>query len=86
MSSRRAQPTPDFDSVLEAFSTFDMHNGGYMSMSELLHLMKSLGEGLSDKTLQQVQNVAEPDTDGQVGLGDWGQCDKCREKRRTDES
>ena len=59
-------PTPDFDSVLEAFSTFDMHNGGYMSLQELLHLMKSLGEGLSEKTLAQVQAVAEPDADGQV--------------------
>ena len=37
-----------------------------MSLQELLHLMKSLGEGLSEKTLAQVQAVAEPDADGQV--------------------
>lgn len=51
---------------MEAFGTFDMHNGGYMALSELLHLMKSLGEGLSSDTLDQIKAAAEPDSDGQV--------------------
>lgn len=54
-----------------------------MSMSELLHLMKSLGEGLSDKTLQQVQNVAEPDTDGQVCQGMVERIER-REQKNSD--
>lgn len=59
-------PAPDFDDVLEAFSTFDSHSAGYMPVKELLHLMKNLGEGLPDAALAQVKELSEPDADGQV--------------------
>ena len=51
---------------MEAFATFDAHNGGFMASEELLHIMKNLGEGLSDAVLAKVQEASEPDNEGQV--------------------
>jgi calmodulin len=63
-----ALPPPNFDEVMDAFSTFDTHGQGYMSLSELLHIMKNLGEGLSDAVLAKVKEAAEPDQDNQVNF------------------
>ncbi|EDQ91370.1 uncharacterized protein MONBRDRAFT_36266 [Monosiga brevicollis MX1] len=61
-----ASPVADFDETMDAFSTFDSHSAGYMSLTELLHIMKNLGEGLSEDVLAKVKDAAEPDSDGQV--------------------
>eukprot|EP00049_Salpingoeca_infusionum_P017223 m.352188 g.352188 ORF g.352188 m.352188 type:complete len:137 (+) comp16462_c0_seq1:400-810(+) len=58
--------TPDIDAVKEAFSTFDMHNSGYIPLGELQHLMKSLGESLPDEIIAQMSEAAEADQDNQV--------------------
>jgi Ca2+-binding EF-hand superfamily protein len=61
-----AAPTAEIEDVMDAFATFDMHNGGYIALEELIHLMKNLGEGLPDPILKQIEQAAEPDSDGQV--------------------
>ncbi|EGD83161.1 calmodulin [Salpingoeca rosetta] len=61
-----AAESPDFDEVQEAFSTFDVSNNGYIPLKELMHLMKTLGEGLPDDALQQLAKECDPDEDDQV--------------------
>lgn len=58
--------SPDFDEVNEAFATFDVQNNGYIPLKELTHLMKTLGEGLSDDALAQLESECEPDEDNMV--------------------
>lgn len=37
--------SPSKEMVHEAFSTFDTHGNGYISYTELAHIMKQLGDG-----------------------------------------
>lgn len=59
---------PSVDEVLEAFSVFDQNGNGYIALSELQHLMKTLGEGLSEEELAAMSAQAEPDDEGQINI------------------
>eukprot|EP00041_Stephanoeca_diplocostata_P004979 m.54208 g.54208 ORF g.54208 m.54208 type:complete len:135 (+) comp15491_c0_seq1:71-475(+) len=59
---------PAKDDVMEAFATFDTNNNGYIALPELKHLMKSLGEGLSDAEIQGLVKVAAADDEDQVNI------------------
>eukprot|EP00043_Microstomoeca_roanoka_P026147 m.10861 g.10861 ORF g.10861 m.10861 type:complete len:137 (-) comp6257_c0_seq1:539-949(-) len=61
-----AAETPDFDTVREAFATFDVQGNGYIPLKELSHLMKTLGEGLPDSAVAALEKACEPDEDNQV--------------------
>jgi len=39
---------------------------GYIPLHELKHLMKTLGEGLSDSNIEKMANSCDVDQDGQV--------------------
>lgn len=60
--------TPNLDEVIEAFSVFDQNGNGYIALGELKHVMKNLGEGLSDAELDGMSAQAEPDDEGQVNI------------------
>lgn len=59
---------PEQDEVLEAFSTFDQNSNGYIAISDLKHLMSSLGEGLDPKQIEAMATLCEPDDEGQVNI------------------
>jgi Ca2+-binding EF-hand superfamily protein len=61
-----AAETPDHDTVLEAFGTFDVNNNGYIPLSEFKYFMKTLGEGMSDESIAKMEEACEPDEDKQV--------------------
>eukprot|EP00055_Hartaetosiga_balthica_P017093 m.112042 g.112042 ORF g.112042 m.112042 type:complete len:136 (-) comp9244_c4_seq1:219-626(-) len=61
-----AAEAPNHDDVLEAFATFDVSNNGYIHINELKHLMKTLGEGMSDEAIANMETACEPDEDLQV--------------------
>ena len=69
LTRTRLQPTPEQTDVLKAFEVFDQNGNGYISMSELRHVMKNLGEGMPDAMLDQLTKVAEPDAEQQVRVG-----------------
>jgi len=52
----------------ESFSVFDTNSNGYISLPELTHLMKNLGEGLSEEQLAGMSTAAAADSDGQVNI------------------
>lgn len=58
---------PSVEEVFEAAAVFDTYNNGYIAVGELRNVMKNLGEGLDDATLEAMIKVAEPDSEQQVG-------------------
>lgn len=60
--------TPSHEEVLEAFSVFDTAGQGYIALGELKHLMKALGEGLSDNELKGLEAAAGADAENQVNV------------------
>lgn len=59
---------PEQEDVLEAFSTFDQNNNGYIALNELKHLMANLGEGLNPTQIEAMAKLCEPDDEGQVNI------------------
>jgi hypothetical protein len=57
---------PSLEEVNEAAAVFDQNGNGYISVDELRHVMKNLGEGLDDATLDAMVKAAEPDSEQQV--------------------
>ncbi len=47
---------------------FDKDSNGFISASELRHVMSNLGEKLTDRDIQEMLREADIDGDGQVRL------------------
>ena len=52
--------------IREAFKVFDKENKGYITASELRHIMTNLGEKLSDDEADEMLMEADRDGDGQI--------------------
>lgn len=60
-------PTSHFaDETLAAFRVFDKDNSGTISADELKHVMKSLGEDLTDAEIDEMIREADKDHDGTI--------------------
>lgn len=64
--SRRAPPPETENSVRDAFRIFDKDGTGYVSASELRHVLTHLGEKLSDEEVDEMIREADITGDGQV--------------------
>ena len=54
------------DEIREAFKVFDKDGNGYISASELRHVMTNLGEKLTDEEVDEMIKEADVDGDGKV--------------------
>ncbi|KAK3092811.1 hypothetical protein FSP39_007470, partial [Pinctada imbricata] len=64
------------DEIREAFKVFDRENKGYITASELRHIMTNLGEKLSDADVDEMINEVDVDGDGQIDYhGKWTEAD-----------
>lgn len=54
-----------------AFKVFDKDGNGYISATELRHVMTSLGEKLTDEELEEMIREADTDGDGQVNYEEF---------------
>ena len=54
------------DEIKEAFRVFDKDGNGYISASELRHVMTNLGEKLTDEEVDEMIREADIDGDGQI--------------------
>lgn len=52
--------------IKEAFNVFDKDGSGKISSDELRHIMKSLGEDLTDEEIQQMIREADTNGDGEI--------------------
>lgn len=60
-------PTKDFaDETLAAFRVFDKDGSGTISAEELKHVMKSLGEDLTDAEIDEMIREADKDNNGTI--------------------
>lgn len=60
------------EEIRESFSIFDKDGNGYISSSELRHVMANLGEKLTDEEIDDMIREVDENGDGQI---DWeGMC------------
>ena len=54
-----------------AFRLFDKDGNGLISFEELGHVMKNLGENLTDSEIGEMMNEADSDGDGQINYDEF---------------
>ncbi|XP_047945565.1 calmodulin-like protein 8 isoform X1 [Salvia hispanica] len=65
------QETDAEEELKEAFKVFDKDQNGYISATELRHVMINLGEKLTDEEVEQMIREADLDGDGQVDYDEF---------------
>lgn len=63
--------TSDEDEIKEAFRVFDKDGNGKISRHELRHVMKNLGEKLSDEEIDEMITEADVDGDGEISYQEF---------------
>ncbi|XP_055371477.1 calmodulin-A-like isoform X2 [Condylostylus longicornis] len=71
MMSKKMKGADGEDELREAFRVFDKNNDGFISSSELRHVMTNLGEKLSEMEVDDMIKEADLDGDGQVNYSDF---------------
>jgi calmodulin len=66
LMARKMNNTDKDAEIREAFNVFDKDGSGKISSEELRHIMKSLGEDLTDDEIQQMIREADTDGDGEI--------------------
>lgn len=56
---------------IKYFQVFDRDNNGFISATELRHVMKSLGEALTDEEVDEMIEQADVNGDGQVNYEEF---------------
>lgn len=71
LMSRKMKDTDSEEDILEAFKVFDRDGNGFISASELRHVMTNLGEKISDEELDEMVREADIDSDGKINIEDF---------------
>ena len=71
MMSRKVKDLDTDDEIRAAFETFDNDGNGFVSASELKHVMHKLGEKLTDAEIDEMIHEADIDGDGQVSYSEF---------------
>ena len=66
MMSKKMKETDKEEELREAFRVFDRNGDGYISATELRHVMTNLGEKLTDEEVEDMIREADLDGDGLV--------------------
>ncbi|KAJ6459310.1 calmodulin 2-like protein [Mycena sanguinolenta] len=66
MMARKFQDTDGEEEIRQAFAVFDKDGNGTISMTELQQVMRSLGEKLSDREVEEMIREADIDGDGEI--------------------
>ncbi|XP_061340404.1 calmodulin-like [Gastrolobium bilobum] len=66
LMARKMKETEAEEELKEAFRVFDKDQDGYISLSELRSVMRTIGEKVTDEELEQMIKEADLDSDGLV--------------------
>ncbi len=66
MMAKKMKDTDSEEEIREAFKVFDKDGDGFISASELRHVMTNLGEKLTDEEVDEMIREADMDGDGKV--------------------
>ena len=69
MMSRFLTKSDSDEEILEAFKKFDKDGNGYISHAELDHVMKQLGEKMTESDIDEMIQYADKDGDGEISFG-----------------
>ncbi|ORX67726.1 calmodulin mutant SYNCAM43 [Basidiobolus meristosporus CBS 931.73] len=71
LMSRKLKETDSEAEIKEAFKVFDKDGNGFISASELHHVMNNLGEKLSEQEITEMIREADVDGDGQINYEEF---------------
>ncbi|XP_023228545.1 calmodulin-like [Centruroides sculpturatus] len=71
MMSKKMHETDSEQELREAFRVFDKDGDGYISATELRHVMTNLGEKLTDEEVEDMIKEADLDGDGVVNYDEF---------------
>ncbi|KAJ8760747.1 hypothetical protein K2173_017887 [Erythroxylum novogranatense] len=71
LMERKMKESEAEEELTEVFRVFDKDQDGYISPTELRHVMISLGEKLTEEELEQMIKEADLDGDGQVNYDEF---------------
>lgn len=54
------------EELIEAFKVFDRDGGGFISATEVRHVLRNLGENLSEPEIDEIIREADVDGDGRI--------------------
>ncbi|KAK9360274.1 hypothetical protein V1504DRAFT_455471 [Lipomyces starkeyi] len=73
MMARKMKDTDSEEEIKEAFRVFDRDNNGYISSTELRHVMTSIGERLTDEEVDLMIKEADTNNDGRIDYNEFVQ-------------
>ncbi|XP_014512031.1 calmodulin isoform X2 [Vigna radiata var. radiata] len=69
--ARKMKQSEAEDELKEAFRLFDQDQDGYISPTELLSVMRNIGEKITEKELVEMIRVADLDGDGRLNYEEF---------------
>lgn len=71
MMARQIKETDIEAEIFEAFKVFDSDGDGKISQTELMRVLTTIGEKLTDEEAQQMLAAADTDSDGQIDIEEF---------------
>jgi Ca2+-binding EF-hand superfamily protein len=66
LMSRHIQESNAQDEITDAFRVFDREGNGKITILEFTHILKDLGDPLSDKAINEMIHEAQPSATGEI--------------------
>ena len=69
--NKRVKEYDNTEEVLNAFKVFDKENNGLIAVTELKHIMMTLGDQLNEEEVDDMLREADNDADGYINYEEF---------------